>query len=209
MTLGIEDSIKGYIDRNRDKPLSGCFARLWPALGHEKVVQILERLPPAQYYKELSHSDAVVDGISTRYCAKLEEIPGNFWQAINKELCSNSLRDLLARDLKLSPDKMHPRAALMRDLPGFWIRPHTDTPRKVATLQIFLAHNDQHNWAGTWFYTDENAHEPSYLCPYSPGFGYYFLRTDTSWHGVRPVKGLDVRNSIMLVYFLNSKDGFS
>jgi len=46
--------------------------------------------------------------------------------------------------------------------------------------------------------------------PYLPGSGYFFRRTEASWHAVMPTQEQDgERNSLMLVYFDSPKVGFN
>lgn len=63
----------------------------------------------------------------------------------------------LPRRLRGSPGggdglEAHPRVSLVRDLPGYWIEPHPDSPVKVVTLQLYLPAEGSPRGLGTSFY---------------------------------------------------------
>lgn len=146
-----------------------------------------------------------------------------FWADVRRSLSSPALKarvfGLLGRDLgrrfRMSPDALagldaHPRASLVRDLPGYWIEPHPDSPAKVVTLQIYLPSHGSPRHLGTSFYRlrpwgflrTGRLLEEFRRVPFEPGCGYAFAVGRKSWHGVERIPdGSGVRDSLMLVWF--------
>lgn len=85
---------------------------------------------------------------------------------------------------------------LMRDLPGYALGPHTDSPSKVISALLYLPESESNS--GTVFYTPKREsfrcpggpHYPFELfdvhsvMPYQPNTLVAFLKTDKSFHGV-------------------------
>ena len=101
---------------------------------------------------------------------------------------------------------MYPVPILTRDIPGYSIKPHTDTHWKGITVQINLPRDDANTNIGTIFHEQE----PDGILPkttqmrFAPNTGYAFAVGDDTWHSADPV-GTDVktRDTILLTYFVD------
>lgn len=180
------------------------------------VNYMLGLLPPLAEYREMSHPDAPR---CTRYAIPLKQgapVAG-FWHRLADALKGEAVRRDICTMLGIDPaTPMFPAIALLRDLPGYRIGIHPDTARKIATVQVYLSADDRVPHIGVRFYRqDRVAKDPTRFTetaavPYLPGSGYFFRRTDASWHGVNATTEADgERNSLMLVYFDSPKIGFN
>jgi hypothetical protein len=100
-----------------------------------------------------------------------------------------------------------PIPILTRDIPGYRIKPHTDTHWKGITVQLYLPEDDSTNFVGTIFHKREASGEMKKVTQmqFIPNSGYAFSVSDYSWHSADPV-GPEVtsRDSILLTYFVDS-----
>ncbi len=183
----------------------------------EVTLELLQSiLPPLADYKPLPHPDAVVGDRPTRFALPLKEgAPvAQFWldvaAALKRPSVQWAIADMLGIDPGVTP--MFPAVALLRDLPGYRIRVHPDTKRKIATAQVYLAAHDRSPQIGVRFYRETSPESFTLTAPvpYLPGSGYFFRRQGNSWHGVNATtEGDGTRNSLMLVYFDSPKIGFN
>lgn len=167
---------------------------------------MLADLPPLSDYRPLPHPDSMApNGDARRLVRPIDCLNGPpLWRRLATALCYPSMTEQIGTALGLHRSVMHPAVALVRDLPGYQIKPHPDSPRKLATLQVYLAPDDTAPHMGTRFHRADLVQTG--MCPYLPGSGYFFRRSDVSFHSVAPTDR--VRNSLMLVYFDSPKDGF-
>jgi hypothetical protein len=102
---------------------------------------------------------------------------------------------------------------LIRDYEKWALGPHTDQPRNIAVILLYLPSDDTTPYLGTSIYTPK---EPGFTCeggphhirekfncantlPYLPNSAVGFLMNNSSFHGVDCVKKAgDVRNLIQL-----------
>jgi hypothetical protein len=90
-------------------------------------------------------------------------------------------------------------AELLHDLPGYRLGPHTDTVDKLVTGLIYLPETAVHAKQGTVLYHSkvpdpcgkghklgDPTYKPAKTIPYVPNSGFFFVRTDWSFHGVNP-----------------------
>ena len=80
-----------------------------------------------------------------------------------------------------------------RDLPGYYLPPHTDNKSIKLALQIYLGDNDQ----GTCLYGKGS--EPVHTFQFKNNFGYSLLNNEKSLHGVPKVKN-NGRKSLYVRY---------
>src|SRR5690349_710411 len=136
---------------------AACIARSWPAQG----------------FQWLRHSDiAKADGTSLRRVQPLSRAFGD----IAERLCSSEVESALCHRLGVTAQPLYPIAQLVEDLPGYWIRRHTDCAGKVISAQVYLAEDDQHERQGACFEDKQ--------MPYLFNHGYAFKVTKSSWHRV-------------------------
>jgi hypothetical protein len=118
--------------------------------------QLLAMLPGDGYYRELRHSDALLpDGRSARLqfplqranIARLPPRQREFWSAVSAALHSprvvDAYRQRFADVLRQSGRepaalRLRPYLTLFRDLGGYRISIHPDSPRKAITTQFYL-----------------------------------------------------------------------
>ena len=86
----------------------------------------------------------------------------------------------------------------MRDRAGYSIGPHTDSPRRLLTMMVYLPEDREHTHLGTSVYrpledgrvcAGEAHHafdgfEVVKTAPYLPNSAFGFMKTDNSFHGV-------------------------
>jgi hypothetical protein len=174
------------------------------------------------------------DPISCRYLMPLRDdrlaaLPRAIqplWTGVARALTSEAVKarlfDLFADDLcrrfgtgraGLAALPAYPRPSLIRDLSGYWIEPHPDSPAKLVTMQFYLARGDDQRALGTSLYR-RHLFDPRNLLsldhlfenvrqmPFLPNSGYAFPVGRRSWHGREEVpEALGERHSILLFYF--------
>ena len=180
---------------------------------------ILDHLPDNRYYQQMMHRDAMKpDGTSTRliFALKSERIDmlpyaqKMFWRELSDELKGDDVRTVfqkhLKADLELRSDAptLYPALILLRDLSGYKITPHPDTPSKVVTCQFYLPENTGQIALGTSFYKKraDGSMEKAVTLGFYPNSAYCFTVTDRSFHGTEFEEfGSIPRNSMMLNYY--------
>lgn len=196
--------------------------------------QILDGMPDPGLYRALSDKHQLEDGTSTRDVFQLSD--GNLdalpedkralWKGIAAALRSVALRRKLfgmfraemAKRFRVDPGSVEdaeafPNPALIRDLGGYEIRPHPDSPSKIVTMQLYLPRDDSQSDLGTALYrlrllklknlvSLRNAFEKVKQFPFKPNSAYAFAVTKTTWHGRELVAlASEARNSIMNIYY--------
>lgn len=92
-------------------------------------------------------------------------------------------------------------AELVHDFPGYYLGPHTDTPDKLVTGLFYLPKDMSACFEATELYLsdtpdprgkghkfDDKVYRPAAKSSFTPNTALFFLRTDSSFHGVRPTK---------------------
>lgn len=194
--------------------------RLSCVFGKEEYRDIRRLLPGNADYAELRHKDArLPDGTFSRLefqltgerLARLDPNRRRYWSEFAAALRhGNVARAFAARFAELKCDVPLEkgstlRLSLVRDFPGYFIRPHQDVPSKLLTVQIYLPQDDGESDRGTIFYRrgDSGLLEIDSTVPYLPNSGYAFPVTEGSWHGVDPIPpGAPPRDSLMLVWYV-------
>jgi hypothetical protein len=182
---------------------------------------LLAALPADRYFRELGHYDArLPDGRSARLQfplvdANIRRLPLEqraFWGAVAHGLTSQQVlsayRRRFARALTevtgraAETIRLRPHATLFRDLGGYKISIHPDSPRKAITTQYYLPADESQVHLGTLFHSRNN--DGSYALAramrFAPNSGYAFAVTPTSFHSVSPMRPDDrPRNSLMVI----------
>lgn len=103
-------------------------------------------------------------------------------------------------------------ALIVRDHSNYKLGPHTDAPAKVLSVLFYCPEDDRHSHLGTSIYTPV---EPDFRCAGGPHHGFEkfekvstmqfkpnalfaFVKTDTSFHGVDPIRDADVLRDLIL-----------
>lgn len=158
--------------------------------------------------------------------AGLPEPGRSLWSGVQQALMSDEVRAAIfnrfADDLchrfrttraGLERLAAYPRPSLVRDLTGYWIEPHPDSPAKIVTAQFYLARDGRQQALGTSLYRRhlfdprnllslEHLFEKVRQMPFLPNSGYAFPVGRRSWHGREAVpEVLGERHSLLLFYF--------
>ena len=183
---------------------------------------ILDHLPDDRFYGYLMHRELVQsDGTSSRLGLpltdeRIEALPGPqkiFWRELTHALKGPEVRDVFRKHL--APQLMarfnapvdqipfHSAPLLFRDLAGYKLSPHPDSPRKVCTIQAYLPSDDSNIQLGTSVYRqlEDGSLELSRTLEYRPNTAYCFTVTNNSWHGNPFWDFSKPRNSLMLTYY--------
>ena len=185
--------------------------------------ELLARLPDDAFYRELKHSDAVLpDGRSARLQfplvpANIARLPGAtaaFWREVVIGLTAPAVdaaykakfatRLEAARRRPLDRIKLRHFPTLFRDLGGYRISIHPDSPRKAITTQFYLPVDDSQTHLGTRFHArnSDGSFREIRAMRFAPNTGYAFAVTPDSWHSVEPMRADDKpRNSLMVIVF--------
>ncbi|HBY63295.1 MAG TPA: hypothetical protein DEH78_26025 [Solibacterales bacterium] len=183
--------------------------------------KVLEALPADHYYRELMHYDArLPDGRSARLQfpllpANIRRLPGwqrSVWLALAAgftdvrvvEAYRKVFAATLAQVSGRAPGslRLRPYLTLFRDLGGYRISIHPDSPRKAITTQYYLPSDESQLHLGTLFHA--RAADGSYTLAramrFAPNTGYAFAVCPSSFHSVSPMRPEDrPRNSLMLI----------
>ncbi len=183
--------------------------------------QILSQLPARSYYRGLKHSEALLpDGSSARLqfplvpanIARLPDTQRQFWSAVAAAVQSREVesaykhkfRETLERisGKPLTSIRLRPYATLFRDVGGYKISAHPDSPRKAITTQFYLPADESQLHLGTVFHdqTPDRAYRQVQAMRFAPNTGYAFAVTPTSFHSVSPMRAEDKpRDSLMII----------
>ena len=214
-----------------EKPYSHFY--LERAFPDDVFKQMLEYMPPpGAYGGDNPRIHTREDGLITRNIisvlppalAQLDEPLRSFWREIGEALTSRRLKDVvfarLAKDLTrrfgvsaegLKSITAYPKPALVKDLGGYGIKPHTDTNSKIVTMQFYLPHDHSKLDLGTavyrfqlskLLYAPSKRFEKVKQFAFGPNSGYAFAVGRKSWHGRETVPmASGERNSLMLIYY--------
>jgi hypothetical protein len=209
--------------RSDDPFLHLTFSGVFP---NDIYAGMLEAMPSSHDYRALpgrGGSNLRPDGSSTRvkvdlfpeYIRHFPKEKRPVWQIVGKALCATAVRDAFMERLapglehRFGPDYsrvgMYPIPVLTRDIPGYLIRPHTDTHWKGITVQLYLPRDEAWTDIGTIFHGRENGKlTRAKQMRFAPNSGYAFAVTDQSWHSADPVHDrVTTRDSILLTYFVD------
>jgi hypothetical protein len=166
--------------------------------------EIMRRLPGDELFVDLKHYDAIrSDGTSTRTVLAREKTP-QFWLYLFGALCSKEVESVFRKHVGFAGE-VKATARLLRDAKGYRIAPHTDSAKKVCTVQFYLPADDTQAEMGTSFYRRvPMAHGfiHAHTLPFLPNTGYCFAVSDHSWHGVERIVQTKPRNSLIINYYL-------
>ncbi|MDI3471561.1 MAG: hypothetical protein OJF62_003624 [Pseudolabrys sp.] len=201
------------------------FDRVFPEDVYARMVALM---PEAADYRPMhgrTKSAQRSDGTPTRvkidlFPEYIRHLPAHkkaLWDVVGRALCSPAVRDAFIRKLapglsrRFGPDfartGMYPIPILTRDIPGYRIKPHTDTHWKGITVQLYLPADDANTDVGTIFHarlTDGSMPKKAQM-RFAPNSGYAFAVGDDTWHSADPVHDrVRTRDSILLTYFVDS-----
>jgi hypothetical protein len=194
----------------------------------ELYPSMLAALPIPSDYRPMhgrSRKNDMADGTHTRvkmdlfpeYIRHLPREKKEVWDVVGGALCSPQVKSALRRRLSSALEKrfgsdfsnvgMYPIPILTRDIPGYRIKPHTDTHWKGITVQLYLPSDEAYTNIGTIFHEKlpDGSMPKTRQMRFSPNTGYAFAVGNDTWHSADPV-GPEVksRDSILLTYFVDA-----
>lgn len=178
-------------------------------------------LPTDGYYRDLHHHDArLPDGKSARLqfpllTANIDRLPSAqraLWLAVTKGVTDrrvlSAYRAAFAKPLEAltgraaASIRLRPYATLFRDLGGYKISIHPDSPRKAITTQFYLPGDQSQAHLGTLFHRREadGSFHAERAMRFAPNTGYAFAVTPDSFHSVNPMTVEDrPRDTLMVI----------
>ena len=211
--------------RTSDQPFFHVeFEQIFPDDVYDRMLALM---PQAADYRPMhgrSRGLDLGDGTHTRvkidlfpeYLRHLPSEKRQFWTLVGDALRSDFVRDALR--LRLAPGLrarfgedfasigMFPIPILTRDIPGYFIPPHTDTRWKGITVQLYLPGDDANTDVGTIFHEklpDGVLHKTKQM-RFARNTGYAFAVGTDTWHSADPVhERIRSRDSILLTYFVD------
>jgi hypothetical protein len=139
------------------------------------------------------------------------------WDVVGRALCSRPVEEAFMRRLAPGLSKrfganfartgMYPIPILTRDIPGYSIKPHTDTNWKGITVQLYLPADEANTNIGTIFHEKlpDGSRPKRTQMRFAPNSGYAFAVGSDTWHSADPVgPEVKTRDSILLTYFVDS-----
>ncbi len=211
--------------RSENPFLHLTFSGIFPP---DLYVQMLESMPSSSDYRALpgrGGSNLRADGSSTRVKIDLfpefiRHLPPDkrpVWDMVGRVLCSKPVLDAFMRRLAPGLERrfgsgfgtvgMYPIPVLTRDIPGYLIRPHTDTHWKGITVQLYLPRDASATHIGTIFHrrAPDGKLTRETQMKFAPNSGYAFAVGDDTWHSADPVgQEVTTRDSILLTYFVDA-----
>jgi hypothetical protein len=226
------ESLSRFVAASIDAAQSGqapfyhlTFARVFP---DNLYADMLAAMPVSSDYRPMSgraKGRDLADGTHTRvkidlfpeYIRGLPAEKRVVWDLVGAALCSNAVKDAFVRQLapgltaRFGADfakvGMYPVPILTRDIPGYVIEPHPDTPWKGITVQFYLPRDTATAHIGTIFHEKlpDGSMPKRKQMPFVPNSGYAFAVDTDTWHSADPV-GAEVttRDSILLTYFVDA-----
>ncbi len=195
--------------------------RLSDVFKQDDYPEILRLLPSSSDYAELRHKDAKMPDnsysrleflLTDEQIERLDSERRQFWLNVKCILDHPGIADSFMKKFSAiefnAPLKGRVilRLSLVRDLPGYFIRPHQDIPSKLLTTQIYLPQDDRWSELGTNLYTRDQVgkFKTDVAVPFLPNSGYAFPVSKNSWHGVDVIPSeATERNSLMMVWYVD------
>jgi hypothetical protein len=212
-------------------------------LPDELYRELLAALPDARLYEAFGYEKHATLGASNRgrfalVAKNLDHLLGrqrSLWLGVRDALGASELKNAvfgrlsqgLADRFGIGPEAAagipgYPKPELFRETTGYRIKPHTDTRRKLVTMQIALPADDRQREIGTEFYRrsynplalfrEPRGFEVCKLAPFLPNVAYAFVVINSlwrkSWHGRTTLPGdAGVRNTILNIWYAQPQDG--
>lgn len=180
--------------------------RYWPEASQEKTLGQLGRVIGGDYTARkvvpFSIMEKMLDAARLPFWTSMREIlygqefNGGLLQALQEPL--NNRRERIAKEGKKT---FGPDSLIVEDSEGYSIKPHTDMPKRLMTVLIYLPEDMSMTQYGTSFYRpkvdmsgkDLRQHHPFELfdrvatVDFIPNRLVAFIRDDNTFHGVETV----------------------
>jgi hypothetical protein len=227
----VTDSIVGAINHASQEAVPFFHLKLKDVFPPDLYAQLLQAMPSPCDYRMMSgrtkRSTRIYKDMSTR--TKMDLLPEyiyhlplekrKYWALVSQTICSDKVQNAFIerfsnylevrhgaclKKRKSKPFYLVP--TLVRDIPGYKVKIHTDTHWKAITIQIYLPPDNSISEVGTIFHArnPDQTFERITQMPFVPNSGYAFAVAKNTYHSVDEV-GPDVRqrDSIMLTYFVD------
>jgi hypothetical protein len=220
-------SVAAAIDAARavEKPFFHLeFENVFPADIYARMLALMPEVADYRPMHGRTKTAQRSDGTPTRvkidlfpeYIRHLPPHKKALWDIVGRALTSQALEQAFIRRLAPGLSKrfgpnyartgMYPIPILTRDIPGYRIKPHTDTHWKGITVQLYLPADDANINIGTIFHDKlPDGSKPKHSqMRFAPNSGYAFAVGDDTWHSADPVgPQVKSRDSILLTYFVD------
>ncbi len=205
--------------------------------------EMLASLPDPSLYTPVSYERHAQRGVSNRgkfglnedYISQLAHRQRALWSAVRDALGSPEFKLAVFSRLALglahrsgtngadadrTPGYALPE--LYRETKGYRINPHTDSRRKLVTMQIALASDNRRpnlgtefyrrNWSPLAFLREPRGFEIVKQSPFLPNMAYAFVVLNSlryrSWHGRTTLRAeAEARNTILNVWYATPEEG--
>lgn len=203
-------------ENNLDKIIANKIARC-KVSNYPTPYIFIENVFPEALYKDLLNNlpDDYVEISKARgvkgYKERLVSLSESFfWKDIDSKLRTGVVKTALCDKFGITNDYVD-ETLLIRDLTGYAIGPHTDSPAKVISALFYLPEDESQIEAGTSLYLPKDKdfkcaggphHKFEYFdkittVPFKPNSLFAFLKTDTSFHGVEKYTGEKPRDVLL------------
>lgn len=146
---------------------------------------------------------------------------GLFGEVLNAEFAdvlmerhAADVRDRLEREGAVLAEPPRRDMILVRDGTSDGVKIHTSDPKNLLTLLFYLPEDERYVECGTTLYWPKDRdmrcwggphHElegfdPVWTMPYRPNSLFMFVKTDDSFHGVKPIQIDNLRRDLLLYY---------
>jgi hypothetical protein len=163
--------------------------------------EILKHLPPEELYTDGTYEN--------RKMVDVTKLNSPFWNDLVRWMCSEKFCLLVCKKLGVNGE-VYPQIRLVRDTSEYYIKPHTDVPRKVVSLLFYLPTDMSMLAYGTSVLVPKAPIEGAdgykrhefelfdkvWTAPFAPNSVLGFKRCNHSWHGVEK-QGLGTRNVLL------------
>ena len=164
---------------------------------------------------------------------KIDKDKQEFWKALGNNFTKGNFSDLLKSKFQyylnmrfkyLENVSYESNFLLVNDKKNYSLGPHTDNPRKVISLLIYLPKDLTQKESGTSIYipkdpnflaqNKEYQHYPHELfhkvitMPFAPNSAFSFIKTNNSFHGVEKLEVEDTDRWLLLFDIFLDKDTF-
>jgi len=213
---GLENMFSGVTQQIKEK-ISQCDLKSHPYtwleiekfLPHELYNLVIEnKIPSSSMYSLQERGRVSPDYSPGRVVVDLKPnmpfLPENirsFWEDMSIWL-HYSLRNVLLDYFKIDKERVVVDCLYARDSHGFYLRPHTDTNKKVLTALLYIPGTTTPNGIGTTIFIPKDR---SFTCgkglhhdfskfdvyktiTYEPNKLFCFLKSNNSFHGLQPIE---------------------
>lgn len=164
--------------------------------------------------------------LNSEHLSKVEAETATFWtalfeQVLNEEFVSalmsrhrEELEDRACRENTPLPPTPGRDMILVRDSSSDGVKIHTSDRRNLLTLLFYLPADDRNADCGTTLYLPKDRtrrcwggthhdfaeFDPVHTLPFLPNSLFMFVKTDDSFHGVKPIRAEGLRRDLLLFY---------